>query len=324
MSDTNIEWADATWNIVTGCTKHSEGCKNCYAEKMHKRLTAMGQTKYKDPFEKVTFHTEELGRLFGKNKKIFVNSMSDTFHKDITDLEIGYILTACQIQPLNTFQVLTKRAERLPNFEYPKNVWLGVSVESAQHKNRIDYLKQTDAYVKFLSCEPLLGDLGELDLRGIDWVIAGGESGHNARPVHPDWVRNIQEQCKAQGVAFFFKQWGEWAPAELIISAYNFDRKYAMTMFDDAHNQYTHGPYPFERLGKVHIWPDREFIDKPPHLTGMANYVSSRVGKHRAGSQLDGKEYKEYPYRIMVQKGTSCGISEILPNILAIGGCANE
>lgn len=299
MSKSNIEWTEETWNIITGCTKHSEGCKNCYAEKMHKRLTAMKQEKYKEPFNKVVFHTEELGRVFGKNKMIFVNSMSDTFHKDITDLQIGYILTACQIQPWNTFQILTKRAERLPDFkEYPKNVWLGVTVESGEHKNRIDYLKQTDARIKFLSCEPLLGDLGELNLKGIDWVITGGESGPHARATNPEWIRNIQRQCEKQGVAFFFKQWGEWAPAELIKNDYNFKREYAMTIFDIAHGEYSTGRYPFEQLGDVHIWHDTYNVWKPERLLGMANYVSSRVGKKQAGCLLDGKEYKQFPEKV--------------------------
>lgn len=271
MSKSNIEWTEETWNIITGCTKHSEGCKNCYAEKMHKRLTAMKQEKYKEPFENVVFHSKELGRVFGKNKMIFVNSMSDTFHKDITDLEIGYILTACQIQTMNTFQILTKRAERLPNFEYPKNVWLGVTVENIEHKDRIEYLKQTDATIKFLSCEPLLGDLGELNLKDIDWVIAGGESGPHARATNPEWVRNIQRQCEEQGVAFFFKQWGEWAPCKInhiheIPAGLNI-------MFKNT------------SVGKSESAP----LD-----------IMQRVGKKKAGSLLDGVEYKEYPKEVPV------------------------
>lgn len=215
-----IEWTNETWNPVTGCTKYSQGCQNCYAEKMHKRLTAMGQEKYSKPFNEVVFHKEALSnhkfsRLDTKRKLIFVNSMSDTFHKDVTDSQIKDILDECEWNDPNVFQILTKRAERLPDFEYPFNVWLGVTVEMAKYKSRMQYLKQTNAKIKFLSCEPLLEDLGELDLTGIDWVICGGESGKNARPMHPDWVRNIQRQCKEQSVSFFFKQWGEWSPCPI-------------------------------------------------------------------------------------------------------------
>lgn len=212
-----IEWTNETWNPVTGCTKYSQGCQNCYAEKMHKRLTAMGQEKYSKPFNEVVFHKEALSnhkfsRLDTKRKLIFVNSMSDTFHIGVKDSQIKDILDECEWNDPNVFQILTKRAERLPDFEYPFNVWLGVTVEMARYKSRMLYLKQTNAKIKFLSCEPLLEDLGELDLTGIDWVICGGESGCNARPMHPDWVRNIQRQCQEQNVPFFFKQWGEWSP----------------------------------------------------------------------------------------------------------------
>lgn len=211
MAKTNIEWTCETWNPITGCSKYSEGCKNCYAEKMHKRLNAMGQKKYKEPFNKVVFHREELARKFNKKSKtIFVNSMSDTFHKDVLNRNVQEILKVCSKCPEIYFQILTKRAERLPDFIYPLNVWLGVTVEKAEYKSRIEYLKQTNAPVKFLSCEPLLEDLGELDLSGVDWVIVGGESGPHARPMYPDWVRNIQKQCQEQNVPFFFKQWGDW------------------------------------------------------------------------------------------------------------------
>ena len=211
-----IEWTNETWNPVTGCSKYSEGCQNCYAEKMTKRLAAMGQEKYKNGFNKVVFHPGELNRDFGgKSKMIFVNSMSDTFHADISKIRICRILEYCSFNKQHIFQILTKRAARVEEFSYPPNVWLGVTVEKENYKNRIEFLRHTDAKVKFLSCEPLLGDLGELDLTGIDWVIVGGESGRNARPMHPDWVRNIQRQCKEQGVSFFFKQWGEWSPCPI-------------------------------------------------------------------------------------------------------------
>lgn len=210
-----IEWTEVTVNTITGCTKYSEGCKNCYAEKLHKRLAAMGQEKYKLPFEIIKCHNPitELSKKITKNVKMcFVNSMSDTFHKEVSDAYIYRLLQALWMYGNVNFQVLTKRASRLPDFEYPDNIWLGTTVELAEHKNRIEFLKKTNAKIKFLSCEPLLGDLGELDLSGIDWVIVGGESGCGARAMHPDWVRNIQKQCKAQNVAFFFKQWGEWIP----------------------------------------------------------------------------------------------------------------
>lgn len=204
-----IEWTNETWNPVTGCSKYSEGCQNCYAEKMTKRLAAMGQEKYKNGFNKVVFHPEELNRDFGrKSKMIFVNSMSDTFHTDISKFQISKMLEYCSFNKQHIFQILTKRAARVEEFSYPPNVWLGVTVEKENYKNRIEFLRHTDAKIKFLSCEPLLGDLGELDLTGIDWVIVGGESGPGARPMHPDWVRNIKTQCRKQDVPFFFKQWG--------------------------------------------------------------------------------------------------------------------
>ena len=208
---TKIEWTNATLNVITGCTQYSEGCQNCYAKAMHKRLTAMGLEKYKEPFNKVVCHNiiTELSKKIGrKTNMCFVNSMSDTFHKDVSDDYINKLLVNLALYGNVNFQVLTKRADRIINFEYPSNIWLGVTVENDKHKDRIEYLKQTNAKIKFLSCEPLLSDLGKLDLTGIDWVIVGGESGFGARPVQPDWIRSIQKQCQEQNVAFFFKQWG--------------------------------------------------------------------------------------------------------------------
>lgn len=257
---TKIEWTNETWNPITGCCKKSEGCLNCYAEKMHKRLTAMGQEKYKFPFENVVFHYEELSRkLSNKPKMFFVNSMSDTFNEKISGEQILKILTFCEKYPQHIFQILTKRAERVDGFLYPENVWLGVTVEKAKYKNRIDYLRKTNAKIKFLSCEPLLEDLGELDLSGIDWVICGGETGSNARPMHPDWVRNIQRQCKEQGVAFFFKQWGEWV--------------------------FTGGEV---IKGNLNNPPEPHFIRK---RTGYGKFLNKAL--------LDGKEYKEFPNYIV-------------------------
>lgn len=282
---TKIEWTDAVWNIITDCTKHSEGCRKCYAEKMHKRLTAMGQEKYKKPFDCVVFHNEELSRTFGnKPKLVFVNSMSDTFHEKITNNQIGEILFNLrfnQNNKIHRFQILTKRAERLPDFNYPDNVWLGVTVENAENKGRIEYLKETNAKIKFLSCEPLVGDLGELDLTGIDWVIAGGESGPNARPMHAHWVNNILKQCEKQNVPFFFKQWGEWMDGSC---SYKNTEK-IMQINGDLID------YTQEAI--------KEYL-KHFHLSG-AEYqklmprVVSRVGKKKASSCIDGREFKNYP-----------------------------
>ena len=273
-----IEWTNETWNIITGCTKISEGCQNCYAEKMHKRLKAMGQEKYQIPFDGAYYHKSELLRTFGKKPKmIFVNSMSDTFHKNVGDEAINEILKACDNNKIHTFQILTKRAERIVNFEYPSNVWLGVTVEKAKYKSRIEYLKRTDAKIKFLSCEPLLEDLGELDLKGIDWVIVGGESGKNARPMHPDWVRNIQRQCKEQNVAFFFKQWGEWKVV--------YERDKAETDFNYFNDTETEYYNKYRRLN----------FNGGCGFHGENLCYIEKVGKKYAGCLLDGKEYKEFP-----------------------------
>ena len=294
MAKSSIEWTNETWNIITGCSKHSEGCLNCYAEKMHKRLTAMGQAKYSKPFNEVVFHPEAVSnhnnfsRLDSKRKLIFVNSMSDTFHDSVTDVQIMQILDECEWNDPNVFQILTKRAERLADFKYPFNVWLGVTVEMAKYKSRMEYLKQTNAKIKFLSCEPLLEDLGELDLRGIDWVICGGESGRNARPCNPEWVKNIQRQCQEQGVPFFFKQWGEWLPAKY--NPYSKNRYTAM-LKDEAKEKYKLACYHFNFLKKkykIHIWPGETLSGKPIN-------ISVRVGKNKAGSMIGLKEYKEFP-----------------------------
>ncbi len=266
-----IEWTNETWNIITGCNKISEGCQNCYAEKMHKRLTAMGQVKYYFPFCNVIFHYSELSRkITGKNKMVFVNSMSDTFNEKISAEQITKILAACKGQYQHTFQILTKRAERITDFTYPDNVWLGVTVENAKYKNRIDYLKQTNAKIKFLSCEPLLEDLGELDLKGIDWVIVGGESGKDARPMHPDWVRNIQRQCKEQNVGFFFKQWGEWMPA------------------GECDYDLIKDKFFIRKIGKSEVLLNVEINEE---------FSAYKVGKKYAGCLLNGREYKEYPQK---------------------------
>ena len=212
-SGTSIEWTESTWNPVTGCTKISPGCKHCYAERMSKRLQAMGQPNYIDGFE-VRLHERmlDLPLRWKKPQSIFVNSMSDLFHADVPVEYIQRVFAVMRQAHWHRFQVLTERAERLlalsGQIDWPENVWMGVSVESREYLTRIDQLRQTGARVKFLSIEPLLEDLGPFDLSGIDWVIAGGESGPGARPMEPAWVRNVRDRCQLAGVRFFFKQWG--------------------------------------------------------------------------------------------------------------------
>ena len=212
-TNSSIEWTESTWNPVTGCSKISTGCKHCYAERMTKRLVAMGQPNYRNGFE-VTLHPHalELPLRLRKPQVIFVNSMSDLFHEDVPLEYIQAVFSVMSRAPQHSFQVLTKRAARLGEVSdalpWPENVWMGVSVETARYKDRIDALRTVPAAVRFLSLEPLLGDLGTLDLKGIDWAIVGGESGPGARPMKEEWVLNIKSQCEAQSVAFFFKQWG--------------------------------------------------------------------------------------------------------------------
>lgn len=208
-----IEWTESTWNPVTGCTKVSAGCLNCYAERMAKRLKAMGQARYKNGF-KVTLHPEALKEPYGwkKSRVVFVNSMSDLFHKDIPTDFIQKIFTVMNENPQHTFQILTKRSERLrklaPELCWPDNIWMGVTVEDNDNISRIDDLRMVAAAVRFLSVEPLIGPVPDLDLEGIDWVIVGGESGPGARPMKEEWVFDIQEKCGVLNVPFFFKQWG--------------------------------------------------------------------------------------------------------------------
>jgi len=213
MAQSNIEWTEMTWNPTTGCDKVSVGCKFCYAEIMSRRLQAMGVEKYKDNFE-VRIHEDALDIPYTwKNSKVvFVNSMSDLFHKNIPLEFIQKVFKVMNENPQHIFQVLTKRAERLSELhnelKWTHNIWMGVSVENDKVRDRIDFLRKTNARVKFLSLEPLIGPLRHLNMSGIDWIIVGGESGHNPRPMKPEWVLDIQEQCKNNDVAFFFKQWG--------------------------------------------------------------------------------------------------------------------
>lgn len=212
-ASTSIEWTETTWNPVTGCSKVSSGCLNCYAERMAKRLQAMGNRNYRNGFQ-VTLHPHMLDAPYKwrQSRLVFVNSMSDLFHEDVPLAYIRQVFSVMRRTPHHTYQVLTKRSERLqelaPRLDWPRNVWMGVSVEDSDVVYRIEDLRNVPASVLFLSIEPLLGPLAELDLRGIHWVIVGGESGPGARPMEPHWVLDIRDQCKSAGVPFFFKQWG--------------------------------------------------------------------------------------------------------------------
>jgi len=209
----SIEWTESTWNPLTGCTKISPGCQHCYAERMALRLKAMGQSNYTNGF-KLTLHERVLEKPieWKTPQTIFVNSMSDLFHKDVPVNFIQQVFDVMRRANWHRFQVLTKRSERLleisPQIDWPENVWVGVSVENADYVFRIDHLRQTGARIKFLSLEPLLGPLHDLNLSGMDWVIVGGESGPKARPIAEEWVVDIRDQCRIAKVPFFFKQWG--------------------------------------------------------------------------------------------------------------------
>jgi protein gp37 len=209
----SIEWTEATWNPVTGCTKISPGCKHCYAERMAKRLRAMGQPRYAAGFQ-VTLQPDllELPLRWRQGRLIFVNSMSDLFHHQVPLEYVQQVFAVMAEARQHRFQILTKRADRLAELAaelpWPGNVWMGVSVESDRYLERIDRLREVPAAVRFLSLEPLIGPLDDLHLDRIGWVIVGGESGPRARPMKAEWVRSIRSQCQVQGVPFFFKQWG--------------------------------------------------------------------------------------------------------------------
>lgn len=212
-SKTKIEWTEVTWNPVTGCNKVSQGCKNCYAERMAKRLKAMKNQRYINGFN-ITLHHDliDAPRKWKKPRLIFVNSMSDLFHEKIPLDFIQQVFKTMNETPQHTYQILTKRTERLKELSsylnWSNNIWMGTSVENIEVTYRIDDLKTVPAHIRFLSCEPLLGSLGKLNLDDIHWVIVGGESGPKARPMKKDWVLEIRDQCEEQNVPFFFKQWG--------------------------------------------------------------------------------------------------------------------
>ena len=215
MKTTKIEWTDKTWNPVTGCTKRSIGCANCYAEIMARRLCAMGQEKYRHGFQ-LTIHEETLNEpLSWKNPHtIFVCSMSDLFHEKVSFSFIDRVIETIEVTPQHRYQLLTKRDKRMAKYfenrKIPANVWLGVTVEAKLTKDRINTLRNIPASIRFVSCEPLLEDLGETDFSDIHWVIVGGESGKKARPMKEEWVLSIEDEAASNGSAFFFKQWGTW------------------------------------------------------------------------------------------------------------------
>ena len=215
MKYSKIEWTEATWNPSTGCNKVTAGCKHCYAETMAKRLKAMGTPGYENGFEfTLMLDRLEMPKKIKKPTKFFVNSMSDLFHEKMPFDYLEKVFKVIEETPQHQYQILTKRENILEEYfkthKVPDNVWLGVTVEFAKTKNRIDSLRNIDAKIRFLSIEPLIDAVGELDLTGIHWVIVGGESGHKARPMDPEWAIDIQRQCDEQGVSFFFKQWGTW------------------------------------------------------------------------------------------------------------------
>ena len=219
MGKTSINWTERTWNPVTGCTKVSEGCRHCYAETMAKRLQGMGQKRYANGFQ-LTLHPEVLNepKKIKEPSMFFVCSMADLFHKDVPFEFVDEVMRVIKATPQHIYQLLTKRTDRMrqyffgKNYNIPSNVWIGTTLESFDYLWRKAELQLMPVpNVKFLSCEPLLGDLGALNLEGINWVIVGGESGTQARPMQKEWVLNIQHQCKMQNVPFFFKQWGTWS-----------------------------------------------------------------------------------------------------------------
>lgn len=209
----HIEWTDATWNPVTGCTKVSPGCKNCYAARMSKRLQAMQQPNYRNGFSlTLQPHMLDAPLQWKQPKRIFVNSMSDLFHPSVPSEYILEVFAVMQKAHWHEYQILTKRSKRLRDMDsslnWLPNIWMGVSVESEEYRFRVEDLRQTKSFTKFLSIEPLLGPIRQLNLRGIDWVIVGGESGPGARKMSREWVRQIRDQCLEESVPFFFKQWG--------------------------------------------------------------------------------------------------------------------
>ncbi len=306
MGKSKIEWTDAVWNPVTGCTKVSQGCKHCYAERFAKRQGY--------DFSQVELHPErlEIPLNWRKPKRVFVDSMSDLFHPNVPDYFIGKVFEIMNLAYNHTFQILTKRPERMVVFATTfrdfvgilPNVWLGVSVENQKAADeRIPLLLQTPAAVRFVSCEPLLGQIDiQIDLlaqnivtnTGISWVIVGGESGPGARPMHPDWARSLRDQCQAAGVAFFFKQWGEWWPSHP-----QYGDTDAVEKFDGEHPNsiyVSNAETCLESDGSEPVWSygDDVHIDYQPR-PDQNPWWMHRIGKKSAGRLLDGREWNEYP-----------------------------
>lgn len=267
-----IEWTDETWNPVTGCTRISPGCANCYAARMSKRLQAMGVDNYRNGFD-LTLHEHVLEKplKWKRPRKVFVNSMSDLFHRDVPTDFIGRVLDVCRRAHWHQFQILTKRTQRLAreasDFDWPPNVWIGTSIESQDYVFRADHLRQVEAAVRFVSFEPLIGPVHKIDLTRIEWAIVGGESGPNARPSHPDWFRQLRTICSKQQTAFFFKQYGDYAPA-----APDTDERRIVRV---------------AKRGGIRAPGDQHIRKTDAALV--------RVGKGNAGRLLDGQTWDAYP-----------------------------
>lgn len=274
----SIEWTQATWNPTTGCDQTSPGCDHCYALTLSRRLKAMGNPKYQrdgspktsGPGFGLSIHPDQLQlpHRWKAPRLIFVNSMSDLFHPDVPDEFIEDVFQVMADTPRHTYQVLTKRAQRLSkiasSLPWTDNIWMGVSVESARYSFRANHLRKVPAAVRFISAEPLLAPLSNLDLTDIDWLIAGGESGPGARPMHPAWAEQLRDRCQEEGVAFFFKQWGAWAP--------NRDSK------------------------AVPVTIEGEILDSMPKVMAPGAPVSMRrVGKGAAGRTMGGRTWNEMP-----------------------------
>lgn len=297
MAETAIEWTEVTWNPTTGCDKISAGCDHCYALTMAKRLKAMGQAKYQNdgdlrtsgPGFGLTVHEDALKIPYGWTKPtlVFVNSMSDLFHARVPLDFVRRVFEVIADTPQHTYQVLTKRSTRLrrvgESLNWPPNLWMGVSVENAEQAYRIDDLRLAPAQVRFLSCEPLIGPLGDIDLAGIHWVIGGGESGPGARPMHPFWARSLRDQCQAAAVPFFFKQWGAWAPRGRLRDGEPLPADNDRTLILNVDGA-TRG----RAAGSLtnHL---SEFSD------GSHCEVMENVGKKAAGRLLDGTTWDEFP-----------------------------
>lgn len=327
MGETSIEWTDVTWNPVTGCTKISPGCKNCYAERVFPRTVAkqcvcghslhgaglcvanaLGvECECSNPrqrqFTDVMTHSGRLGEPlhWKKPRMVFVNSMSDLFHESILPSFVKSAFDVMKTANQHIYQVLTKRPARMKELvtawlEFHgrpvadlRHIWLGVSVEDRKRKERIDILRDTPAVVRFLSIEPLLEDIGTLDLTGIHWVIVGGESGPKARPMHPEWVRSIRDQCRTAGVAFFFKQWGEWTDlAHAGGNSWRHTKTVNGRRYGVVEDNSCDGSWRVGEFETQYSFPGTEFPDGPgPCMV--------RVGKKAAGRLLDGKEWSQYP-----------------------------